>query len=154
MCFVHCESRKCMGYSSLLRKPLQVLSTWTCWRISCCHNWQRILSRKLRSFNKIEHHLTITEECDSSLTNICQDIGLGERDQSLGLQGHPTFLHETSFGGTSENTFMSHHNQEQSRNWRNAFLKPRHQWMPICYIEPGKGPNTGCMFAVLLEVHT
>ncbi|GFG35722.1 hypothetical protein Cfor_10550 [Coptotermes formosanus] len=63
------KRRKSMGQFSLFRKPIQVLSTWTYWTIGCGHNWQRALSRKLGSFNKMEHHLTITGKCHSSLMN-------------------------------------------------------------------------------------
>jgi hypothetical protein len=38
------------------------------------------------------HNPTITGKCDSSLMTSYQDVGLGERDQSLGLRGHATFI--------------------------------------------------------------
>ncbi|GFG29937.1 hypothetical protein Cfor_09954 [Coptotermes formosanus] len=59
----------------------------------------------------------IARKCASSLTNSYQGVGLGERDQSLGLPGHLTLLHWTSSSGVmSKNMFISHHYQEKSKN--------------------------------------
>jgi hypothetical protein len=79
--------------------------------------------------------LTITGKCDRSLMTSHQDVGLGERDQFLGLRGHPTLTHwRTSSRGMSVNTFTFSQYQEQLTNCRNAFTKPSHQSMAVCYI--------------------
>jgi len=59
----------------------------------------------------------------------CRDVGLGERDQSLGLRGHPILTH---FFWVYVNTFIFRLYQELLLKWRKLFRKPSRQRMAMC----------------------